>query len=63
MAIPDSVESIGSFAFEHCSALQSVTIPDSVTRIGDHAFRGCSSIKILVLIIVSIYTYVKRVKR
>ena len=40
--IPDSVTSIGDYAFDRCSYLQSVTIPDSVTSIGDYAFDGCS---------------------
>ena len=42
--IPDSVTSIGSFAFYYCSSLTSVTIPDSVTSIGSYAFCGCSSL-------------------
>ncbi len=40
--IPDSVTSIGDWAFSGCSKLTSITIPDSVTSIGDHAFSGCS---------------------
>ena len=42
VAIPDSVESIGIFAFADCKELTSVTIPDSVTEIGKGAFLGCS---------------------
>ena len=43
--IPDSVTSIGKFAFAGCESLQSVTIPDSVTSIGDEAFLGCKSLQ------------------
>ena len=43
-AIPDSVTSIGDWAFSGCSSLTSITIPDSVTSIGDWAFHGCSSL-------------------
>ena len=39
--IPNSVTSIGSYAFEDCSALTSVTIPNSVTSIGYRAFYEC----------------------
>ena len=42
--IPDSVTSIGSWAFHDCSCLTSVTIGDSVTTIGYGAFQGCSSL-------------------
>lgn len=40
--IPDSVTSIGNYAFSHCNALDSVTIPSSVTNIGDYAFSDCA---------------------
>ena len=39
--IPNSVTSIGDYAFEYCSSLTSVTIPNSVTSIGSSAFSGC----------------------
>ena len=42
--IPDSVTSIGSYAFAWCESLTSITIPDSVTSIGDDAFFGCVSL-------------------
>ena len=42
--IPDSVTSIGSYAFAWCGSLTSITIPDSVTSIGDDAFFGCGSL-------------------
>ena len=44
VTIPDSVTSIGNYAFSGCSSLTSVTIPDSVTSIGYYAFQSCSSL-------------------
>ena len=42
--IPDSVTSIGGWAFSHCTSLTSVAIPDSVTSIGYGAFYDCDSL-------------------
>ena len=42
--IGPTVKRIGSFAFQGCSGLSSVTIPNSVTSIGDNAFEGCSKL-------------------
>ena len=42
--IPNSVTSIGDYAFYYCSSLTSVTIGNSVTSIGDHAFWGCEDL-------------------
>ncbi|MDE6865890.1 MAG: leucine-rich repeat protein, partial [Muribaculaceae bacterium] len=42
--LPDSVTSIGDYAFYDCTGLTSVTIPDSVTAIGKSAFNGCSGL-------------------
>ena len=44
LVIPNSVTSIGDYAFSGCSGLTSVTIPNSVTSIGDGAFNRCSKI-------------------
>jgi len=44
LIIPNSVTSIGDWAFFGCSGLTSVTIPNSVTSIGDQAFRNCSGL-------------------
>ena len=42
--IPNSVTSIGSWAFTGCSGLTSVIIPNSVTSIGEYAFYNCSGL-------------------
>lgn len=42
--IPNSVTSIGEYAFSGCSGLTSVTIPNSVTTIGESAFSDCSNL-------------------
>ena len=44
LVIPNSVTSIGNWAFYGCTSLTSITIPDSVTTIGEDAFLGCSSL-------------------
>ena len=44
MTIPNSVTSIGNYAFYGCSGLTSLTIPNSVTSIGSSAFYGCSGL-------------------
>ena len=42
--IPESVTSIGDYAFSGCTSLTSITIPNGVTSIGDDAFFRCSSL-------------------
>ena len=42
--IPNSVTSIGNYAFYGCYGLTSVTIGNSVTSIGNNAFSGCSGL-------------------
>ena len=44
VTIPNSVTSIGSYAFQGCFSLTSIIIPNSVTSIGYAAFKGCSSL-------------------
>ena len=42
--IPDSVTTIGSYAFMDCSLLSKVTMPNSLQIIGEYAFLGCTSL-------------------
>ena len=42
--IPNSITSIGDYAFGECFSLTSITIPNSVTSIGEWAFSYCESL-------------------
>ena len=44
ITIPESVTSIGVYAFSGCTSLTSITIPNSVTSIGDEAFCACTGL-------------------
>ncbi|OUV57839.1 MAG: hypothetical protein CBC73_00075 [Flavobacteriales bacterium TMED113] len=44
ITIPNSVTSIGDFAFYDCASLTSITIPNSVTSIGVGALESCTSL-------------------
>lgn len=44
ITIPESVTTIGDYAFNDCSGLTSVTIPDGVTTVGGYSFGGCSGL-------------------
>lgn len=45
--LPDSLKSIGKYAFYGCSSLKSLNIPDSLKNIGDYAFYNCTALKSL----------------
>ena len=47
--IPVSVENIGSYAFEHCTSLQSVTIGNEVKSIGIRAFYNCAGLQSIII--------------
>ena len=47
--MPNSVKSIGRYAFQGCSGLTELTLPNSVKSIGDRAFAYCSGLTELTL--------------
>lgn len=47
VVLPESVEIIGSYAFNGCSELTEITIPLSITQIDKYAFSGCVGLKSL----------------
>ena len=47
--LPNSVTSIGKYAFCDCASLTSVIIPNSVINIGNSAFNSCTSLTSLTI--------------
>ena len=47
--IPNTITTIGDFAFGVCEYLKSITIPDSVTYIGEFAFINCVSLSTITI--------------
>lgn len=43
--LPESVHTIGSFAFSECSRLRQISLPMGLEEIKERAFSGCSSLK------------------
>ena len=48
ISIPNSVKSIGKYAFNG-SAIHSINIPDSVNSIGEYAFSDCANLSTVIL--------------
>jgi hypothetical protein len=44
LTLPDTLTSIGEYAFFGCTSLAAVDLPDSLASIGDNAFSGCTSL-------------------
>ena len=42
--VPDTVRSIGDYAFAYCTGLTSLMIPDPAQSIGDYVFDGCTGL-------------------
>jgi hypothetical protein len=49
VTIPESVTSIGKYAFYGCENLKEVNLPESVTSIQSYVFGKCSSLESLTL--------------
>lgn len=45
IVLPESLESIGTYAFYDCKNLKKVTLPSSLKKIDSYAFYGCSSLE------------------
>lgn len=48
-SIPNSVTTIGDYAFYECNSLSDVIIPNSVTTIGNSAFSSCNSLTSIII--------------
>ena len=44
ITLPNTLESIGGYAFSNCNSLTNIVIPDSVTSIDEYAFFGCANL-------------------
>ena len=47
--IPNTITSIGEYAFSYYDLMNSMEIPNSVTSIGDYAFKACSSLSFITI--------------
>ena len=47
--IPETITSIGNFAFARCESLQTITIPESVTDMGGWVFNECTNLQSVTL--------------
>ena len=49
VAIPDSVEVVGEYAFSDCNGLEELHLVAGIKKIEKDAFRDCSSLRRVVL--------------
>ena len=49
ITLPDTLHTIGNYAFNSCTSLTSLTLPDSVESIETSTFNGCTSLSSLTL--------------
>ena len=49
VVIPDSVETLGAYAFAYCDQLSEITLGESLVSIGNYAFYYCTSLTSVVI--------------
>ena len=45
IAFPESLESVGDYAFSDCDVLTSVTVPATISAVGDYMFYDCDGLE------------------
>lgn len=45
VVLPETLTSIGSYAFRGCTSLVDINLPETLTSIGNYAFGGCTSLE------------------
>lgn len=47
VVLPNTVQTIGAYAFASCSTLARMQFPSALTSIGEYAFQGCGSLTVV----------------
>lgn len=47
--MPDGITTLGRYAFNSCTSLETINLPNSITVMGMNCFSGCSSLKSVTL--------------
>ncbi|MFP4698375.1 MAG: leucine-rich repeat domain-containing protein [Eubacteriales bacterium] len=45
IVLPESIKSIGNYAFTECEGLKKINLPKNLNKIGEHAFEECVKLK------------------
>ena len=44
ITLPEGINTLGEYVFQHCSSLTQINLPNSLVRIGGSSFSGCNSL-------------------